>query len=234
MSINILSETNFDSIVGTKPALIDFGAEWCVYCKKIAPIIEEIAAEKTDMVFGYIDVDLQPMLAARFRVHSLPTVLLLKDGQVVKQFIGAQTKETFLKGIDELMDFQTNVLGMKMTDDYRRHIEQYLQENTEQGMVAMMSDPGYGFLTISRSIPAIKAPNNPWYDQQYAKENALDLIVEPMAIDYSATVYLVENGMLPDAAINSNEGYEHGRQLVQVNARYLADYFFAKHERNPL
>ena len=102
MSINILSETNFDSIVGTKPALIDFGAEWCVYCKKIAPIIEEIAAEKTDLVFGYVDVDLQPMLAARFRVHSLPTVLLLKDGQIVKQFLGAQSKETYQKAIAEL------------------------------------------------------------------------------------------------------------------------------------
>ncbi len=102
MSINILSETNFDSIVGTKPALIDFGAEWCVYCKKIAPIIEEIAAEKTDLVFGYVDVDLQPMLAARFRVHSLPTVLLLKDGQVVKQFLGAQSKEMYLDAIAAL------------------------------------------------------------------------------------------------------------------------------------
>ena len=140
----------------------------------------------------------------------------------------------FLKGIDELLDFQTSVLGIKMTDDYRGHIKQYLQENTENGMVSMMSDPEFGFLTISRSIPAIKAPNNPWYDQQYAKENALDLIVEPLAIDYSAAVYLVENGMLPDAAINSNEGYEHGRQLVQDNARYLVDYFFAKHETNPL
>ena len=102
MSINILSESNFDSIVGAKPALIDFGAEWCVYCKKIAPIIEEIAAEHSELVFGYIDVDLQPMLAARFRVHSLPTVLLLKDGQVVKQFLGAQSKETYLKAIAEL------------------------------------------------------------------------------------------------------------------------------------
>ena len=102
MSINILSESNFDSIIGTKPALIDFGAEWCVYCKKIAPIIEEIADENPGLAFGYVDVDLQPLLAARFRVHSLPTVLLLKDGQVVRQFLGAQTKETYLKAIAEL------------------------------------------------------------------------------------------------------------------------------------
>ena len=102
MSINILSESNFDSIVGTKPALIDFGAEWCVYCKKIAPIIEEISNENPDLVVGSIDVDLNPMLAARFQVRSLPTVLLLKDGKVVKQFIGAQTKETFQKAVAEL------------------------------------------------------------------------------------------------------------------------------------
>ena len=102
MSINILSESNFDSIVGTKPALIDFSATWCGPCKKVAPIIEEIANENSDLVFGYVDVDLQPMLAARFRVHSLPTVLLLKDGQIVKQFLGAQSKETYQKAIAEL------------------------------------------------------------------------------------------------------------------------------------
>ena len=102
MSINVLSESNFDSIVGTKPALIDFGAEWCVYCKKIAPFIEEIANENPDLVVGSIDVDLNPLLAARVQVRSLPTVLLLKDGKVVKQFIGAQTKETFQKAVAEL------------------------------------------------------------------------------------------------------------------------------------
>ena len=102
MSINVLSESNFDSIVGTKPALIDFGAEWCVYCKKIAPFIEEISNENPDLVVGSIDVDLNPLLAARFQVRSLPTVLLLKDGKVVKQFIGAQTKETFQKAVAEL------------------------------------------------------------------------------------------------------------------------------------
>ena len=102
MSINILSESNFDSIVGTKPALVDFGAEWCIYCKKIAPIIEEIANENPDILVGSVDVDLQPMLAARFQVRSIPTVVLLKNGEVVKQFIGAQTKETYLSAIAEL------------------------------------------------------------------------------------------------------------------------------------
>ena len=102
MSINVLSESNFDSIVGTKPALIDFSATWCGPCKKVAPIIEEIANENPDFFVGTIDVDMQPMLAARFQVRSIPTVILLKDGQVVKQFVGAQSKETYQKAIDEL------------------------------------------------------------------------------------------------------------------------------------
>ena len=101
-SINVLSESTFDSIVGSKPALIDFGAEWCVYCKKIAPIIEEIASEHPELVVGSIDVDANPMLAARFRVHSLPTVLVMKNGEVVRQFLGAQSKETYLQAIAEL------------------------------------------------------------------------------------------------------------------------------------
>ena len=102
MSINILSESNFDSIVGTKPALIDFNATWCGPCKKIAPIIEEIANENPDLLVGAVDVDMQPMLAARFQVRSIPTVLLLKNGEVVKQFVGAQTKETYQNAIAEL------------------------------------------------------------------------------------------------------------------------------------
>ena len=104
-SINVLSESTFDSIVGSKPALIDFGAEWCVYCKKIAPIIEEIASEHPELVVGSIDVDANPMLAARFRVHSLPTVLVMKNGEVVRQFLGAQSKETYLQAIAELLLF---------------------------------------------------------------------------------------------------------------------------------
>ena len=102
MSINVLSESNFDSLVGTKPAMLDFSATWCGPCQKVAPIIEEIANENPDLFDGTIDVDMQPMLAARFQIRSIPTVILLKDGQIVKQFIGAQTKETYQKAVDEL------------------------------------------------------------------------------------------------------------------------------------
>lgn len=102
MSLNILSESNFDSLVGTKPAMIDFSATWCGPCQKVAPIIEAIANENPDFLVGTVDVDMQPGLAARFQVRSIPTVILLKDGQVVKQFVGAQSKETYQKAIDEL------------------------------------------------------------------------------------------------------------------------------------
>ena len=102
MSINVISESNFDSLVGTKPALLDFNATWCGPCKMIAPIIEEIANENPDLFVGSVDVDMEPMLAARFQIRSIPTVILLKDGKVVKQFIGAQSKETYQKAVAEL------------------------------------------------------------------------------------------------------------------------------------
>ena len=102
MSINVISESTFDSLVGTKPTLLDFNATWCGPCKMIAPIIEEIANENPDLFVGSVDVDMQPMLAARFQIRSIPTVILLKDGKVVKQFIGAQSKETYQKAIAEL------------------------------------------------------------------------------------------------------------------------------------
>ena len=136
----------------------------------------------------------------------------------------------FLKGIDEVMDFYTKRLGSKMTESMRKDTEKYLRENSEHGMVAIMSDPKQGYLTICHSIPAIKAPNNPWYSKEYAMEHALDLVVSPNAIDYYAAVYLVENGMLPDAALTSRNGYEDGNRLLQDNARYFVDYFFAKRE----
>ena len=135
----------------------------------------------------------------------------------------------FVKGIDEFMDFQINKMGSKASDEFRKAMEQHLFQNAESGMAAFMSDSEAGLLTITLAIPAIKASYNPYYDQEYAQKNALNLIVNPDAIDYSALCTLLDNNYLPDAALNSLKGYEHGRELVQQNIQFMADYFFSQH-----
>ena len=135
----------------------------------------------------------------------------------------------FVKGIDEFMDFQINKMGSKASDKFRKAMEQHLFQNAESGMAAFMSDSEAGLLTITLAIPAIKASYNPYYDQEYAQKNALNLIVNPDAIDYSALCTLLDNNYLPDAALNSLKGYEHGRELVQQNIQFMADYFFSQH-----
>ena len=135
----------------------------------------------------------------------------------------------FVKGIDEFMDFHIHKMDSKVTDEFRKAMENHLRQNAESGMAAFMSDPEAGLLTITRAIPAIKAPHNPYYDKEYAQKNALDLIVEPRTIDYSAICTLLDNNYLPDAALTSIYGYEHGRALVQQNSQFMADYFFSQH-----
>ena len=135
----------------------------------------------------------------------------------------------FVKGIDEFMDFHIHKMDSKVTDEFRKAMENHLRQNAESGMAAFMSDPEAGLLTITRAIPAIKAPHNPYYDKEYAQKNALDLIVEPRVIDYSAICTLLDNNYLPDAALTSIYGYEHGRALVQQNSQFMADYFFSQH-----
>lgn len=135
----------------------------------------------------------------------------------------------FVKGIDEFMDFQINKMGSKASDEFRKAMEQHLFQNAESGMAAFMSDPESGLLTITSSIPSIKAPNNPYYNEEYARKNALNLMVKPQVIDYSALCTLLDKNYLPDAAFTSQEGYEHGRELVQKNRQFIADYFFAEH-----
>ena len=91
----ILTKENFDSVIGgDKPVLVDFFATWCGPCKMMAPIIEEIAAERADsLVVGKIDVDEEGELANRFGISSIPTVILFKSGKEADRFIGYRPKE---------------------------------------------------------------------------------------------------------------------------------------------
>ena len=80
--------------------LVDFWASWCGPCKMIGPIIDQIADERTDVKVCKINVDDEPELAAKFRVMSIPTLIVFKDGEVVTQSMGAKPKTAILALLD--------------------------------------------------------------------------------------------------------------------------------------
>ena len=85
-----ITKDNYDSVIATdKPVLIDFFAQWCGPCKMMSPIIEKIADEHPEYVVGKVDVDDDPELAQAFGVMSIPTLVVMKNGQLANQNIGA-------------------------------------------------------------------------------------------------------------------------------------------------
>ena len=98
MSVRNITKENFESEVmqSEQVVLLDFFASWCGPCRMVAPIIDEIAEENTDIRVGKVDVDAETELAAKFQVYSIPTLVVMKDGKVVTQSTGAKTKAQIL------------------------------------------------------------------------------------------------------------------------------------------
>lgn len=98
MSVLTITKENYESEVlqSDKPVLLDFWASWCGPCRMVSPIIDEIANENSDIKVGKINVDEQPDLAKNFRVMSIPTLVAMKDGQVLKTTVGVQSKSAIL------------------------------------------------------------------------------------------------------------------------------------------
>ena len=99
MSALKITSENFENEVlkSDKPVLLDFWASWCGPCRMMAPIIDEIAGERPDVVVGKVNVDDEPGLAAQYKIMSIPTLVVIKNGQVVNQAVGAKPKAQVLE-----------------------------------------------------------------------------------------------------------------------------------------
>lgn len=97
MSVLKINQENFESIKqSARPVLLDFYADWCGPCRMLSPIVDEIADEREDIVVGKINVDEEEDLAREFGVFSIPTLVVMKDGRVIKKSAGVRPKAQVL------------------------------------------------------------------------------------------------------------------------------------------
>ncbi len=100
------NDTGFENDVlkSPQPVLVDFWADWCMPCRTIGPVIDELATEyKGKIKVGKVDTDANQNTAVKYSVQSIPTIMLFKDGQVVKRWIGVTPKKDFKAAMDGLL-----------------------------------------------------------------------------------------------------------------------------------
>ena len=97
MSVQTIHKNNFEEVKNSdKLVLLDFYADWCGPCRMVAPILHEIAEERPDVLVGKINVDEEEDLAMKFGVYSIPTLVVMKNGEIIRQTSGARPKAQIL------------------------------------------------------------------------------------------------------------------------------------------
>ncbi len=100
MELLHLTSKDFNDTIAEGKVLVDFWAGWCMPCKMLAPVIEEIAGEVEGRVrVGKVDVDAEGSLAMEYGIMSIPTVILFQDGKEARRFVGVQPKEVYMQAI---------------------------------------------------------------------------------------------------------------------------------------
>ena len=100
MEILHLNSKDFKDAIGNGTVLVDFWAGWCMPCKMLAPVIEEIAGEVGDGVkVGKVDVDAEGDIAMEYGIMSIPTVILFREGKEERRFVGVQPKEVYMQAL---------------------------------------------------------------------------------------------------------------------------------------
>ena len=100
MSIIALNKENFEKVINeNEMVLVDFWAPWCMPCRMLGEVLNEVSQEMDNLVIGKVNVDENSELAQEFRVSSIPFVVLYKNGQMVKSFLGYRNKADLLKEI---------------------------------------------------------------------------------------------------------------------------------------
>ena len=105
MALEITDE-NFEEVVlkSDKPVVVDFWAAWCGPCRMVGPIIEELATEyEGKAVVGKVDVDNNPGVSAQFGIRNIPTILFVKNGEIVDKLVGAAAKAQFAAKLDAIL-----------------------------------------------------------------------------------------------------------------------------------
>ena len=103
MSVLNVNKENFDSVKNSsKAVLLDFYADWCGPCRMVSPIVEEIAAENPQYLIGKINVDKEPELTQQFKVLSIPTLAVIKNGAVINRSVGARPKTEILAMLESV------------------------------------------------------------------------------------------------------------------------------------